>query len=107
MSHRALAEVRLELTNEENSHLKSASRDSAELSGPANKFEEEDQEEEYEFNCDGCGAGPIVDNRCNSLEKDDYDLCKTCYDSEWRNPRLWVCVKQHPYYLRRNLRDGG
>ena len=82
-------EVPAGMNSKHNSDLKAASGDSAELPGPADKFEEgEDHEEEYEFNCDGCGAGPIIDNRYNSLEKDNYDLCKTCCDSERRNPSL-------------------
>ena len=39
------------MNSQHNSDLKAANGDSAELPGPADKFDEEDHEEEYEFNC--------------------------------------------------------
>jgi len=42
--------------------------------------------------CDGCGMGPIVGDRYMSLEKDDFDLCKTCYCSEHREVSGWARV---------------
>jgi len=56
---------------------------------------EESKEMEVHPNviCDGCNARPIIGNRYKSLEQDDFDLCKACYDREARDPSCWVRVK--------------
>ena len=53
---------------------------------------------EETYFCDGCDADPITGNCYHSLEKDDYHLCTTCYDSVKRDPAQWICASSESVF---------